>query len=59
MNQYAYLIYTKLWNDIKYFQMNQLNIYNEIFDKLPNELNKPETYLHIDEFTYNSLSLSF
>ena len=53
MNQYAYLIYTKLWNDIKYFQMNQLNIYNEIFDTngKPNRLNKPDTYLHIDEFT--------
>ena len=59
LNHYAYLIYQKIWNDNKYFQSNKLNIYNENFDKLPNELNRPETYLYIDEFTCNSLGLGF
>ena len=59
LNQYAYLMYQKIWKDNYYFQSNKLNVHNENFDKFPNELNTPETYSHIDEFTKKVLEIKF
>ena len=58
MNQCAYLIYNKICKN-EYYQNKQLIEYNIKFDNSREELNAPDTYEIIDEFTKKTLGLKF
>jgi glycosyltransferase involved in cell wall biosynthesis len=59
MNYYAYLIYERIIQDVKYFKNQEKTLYNENFNNLPEKLNSEDTYLKIDEFTKKTLNLEF
>jgi hypothetical protein len=55
MNKCAFMIYKNIINNNKYFSQTNETKYNNIFDTSEEILNKSNTYLTIDDFTYNCL----
>ena len=49
------MIYKNIINNNKYFSQTNETKYNNIFDTSEEILNKSNTYLTIDDFTYNCL----